>query len=81
MIAIVPSGTPSVSISITCSTSETKRAVPVTSAAALKTLSPVPTICRPCSSVSCSPVLAMPASGLYLSGSSLSEIVAETSNL
>ena len=28
MIAIVSSGTPSVSISITCSTSETKRAVP-----------------------------------------------------
>ena len=73
------SGTPSVSISMTFSTVETNRAVPVTSAFARNTLSPEPTTGRPSSSVSFSPVAAGPETGLYLSGSSWMETTADIS--
>jgi len=80
MIAIVPSGTPSVSIVITVSTVDTNRAVPVTSCLARKTLSPAPMIGRPCSSVSSAPVPFAASTGLYLSGSSCADTTADISN-
>ena len=79
MTAIVPSGTPLTSISMTFSTSETKRAVPLTSCLAWKTLSPLPTMSRPCSSVSCLPEGLATSSGLYLSGCSFRDAVADIS--
>ena len=80
MTAIVSSGTPSVSIVMTVSTFETKRAVPVTSSLARKTLSPWPTTGRPWSSVSSPAPWSMRSIGLYLSGSSFWDTTAEMSN-
>ena len=80
MIAIVSSGTPSVSMSITRLDVGDEAGGAGDVGVALKTLSPVPTTGGPARPSAATPESPRRSTGWYFSGSSWSETIADTSN-